>query len=298
MRYPESMEQSQTGGRQENGTAKEPPDPRLEKSISTICRALSEIFPEADKEQVKQAKVLARQLAFAQLEPQKKAEQLEKENTSLREQSDRDPYNPEIYSDNGWYRAMADKLRELRRNKQSAVILAFDLDGFKLYNDAQSSHVEGDKALGLAGQLAKSVLRPGDLIARLHGDEYVAVVGGARLENGVMVAERIRQAISQMPELLKTSIPFTVSVGVAILEAEVINTEYKSYEQLIAALKNSYALADQAHYEGAKKVGKNMIGVMFPDGTIRTAVITAKPEGQQPLVITYQTPQTTTLEHK
>ncbi|MBU1000158.1 diguanylate cyclase [Patescibacteria group bacterium] len=114
---------------------------------------------------------LARQLAEKTLGDQETIKQLETELAALREQSDRDPYNPEIYSAHGWHRIMKDKLSELKRHNSSAWLLVFDLDGFKQYNDT-NGHVEGDKALGLAGQLARSALRQEDAVARLHGMNF------------------------------------------------------------------------------------------------------------------------------
>lgn len=285
MVYPEGdmAEPQETDQSQEPGNK----DPRLAEITNEIFRIFSVGWPDLKPTQASRALELLQELAQKQSDAQRRIEQLEAKNAVLQMQSDRDPYNPEVYSANGWYRIMRDKLAELKRNKRGAVILAVDIDDFKLYNDTTNSHTEGDIALGLAGQLMKDTLRPTDIVTRLHGDEFVIVALDAAITEGVIIAERLRQSVTQMPALLKTSVPLSVSIGVAELGTEVIQAEYDSDEQFIAALKQSYALADRAQYEGAKHVGKNRIGVMLADGTIQTAIINTSAKGQTP-TITYQ----------
>ncbi len=212
----------------------------------------------------------------------------EERNESLQKQADRDPYNPRIYSALGWSRIMRDKLAELRRNKKTAMIITWDLDGFKTYNDSYQSHTEGDKALGLAGDLAKSVLRPDDIIARLHGDEFIALVE-ASPEDAILIAERIRLATAEMPALLKTPIMLRASLGITRLSDEIIQTSYASDEAFEEVLGKAYDRADHAMYIGAKKAGGDRIGTMLDDGTIKTAVIVHL-EGQHPS-LTYEEPK-------
>lgn len=278
MVYPEGK-MAETHGISEGTTQQE--DPRVIELTDELYGALMATLPDQPPDKATSANLrsLAHQWAKRQVT-------LENENNNLQQLVDRDPYNPEIYSANGWYRVMKDKLAELKRNKQNAAVLAIDLDDFKRYNDATRSHLKGDEALGLAGQLMKNVLRPTDIVARLHGDEYVIVASGANMDAGVIIAERVRQAIPQMSALLETSVPFSASIGVVNLSEEVIQTRYDSDEQLVATLKQAYGLADRAQY-GAKQAGKNRIGVMLPDGKIQTAIVDTNTKGQTP-TITYQ----------
>lgn len=260
-------------------------DPELEELARQVFQKVIDIYPDSTTEQMQALQRFSRDIARKQLEAERKTGQLEQEKMDLQKQSDRDLYNPEIYSDHGWYRVMRDVLAGLRRNNQTAIIMSLDLDNFKLYNDTRG-HVEGDNALGLTGHLIKSVLRPTDIVARLHGDEYTVVLPGANIEAGVVAASRIQQSVSQLSGLLETTIPFSISIGVAELGKEVISTEYGSDEQLVATLKQSYALADRALYGGAKTNGKKGIGVIFSDGKIQTAFIREGTE-TQPSTINY-----------
>lgn len=224
-----------------------------------LANALPHLF--ADKTAPAALLKLAHQLAEERVA-------LEEESTRLQQLSDRDPYNPEIYSANGWYRVMKDKLAELRRDESHAWLLAFDIDGFKAYNDT-NGHVEGDNALGVAGQLAKSVLRQEAIVARLHGDEFVVLLPNMDLKSLVLIGERVRETLSQMSTVLGTPIPLTASIGMAMIPEEVVQTKYDSDEQLIKALNQSYALADQAE-RVAKRAGKNTLCVRTEkDGKFR-----------------------------
>lgn len=260
-------------------------DPILEQYTQSLFNEFIRSVPGLNPEQQQAAMQFFQGVAAEKLQHEREILRLEGEKENLQEKSDRDPYNPEIYSAAGWYRIMKTKLAELRRNGQSAVIVALDLDNFKQYNDINKSHKEGDNALGLAGGLVKSVIRPTDIVARLHGDEFVTLLV-TDLKGGIIVAKRIGEVITDMSNLLKTPIRFSASIGIVQLDPDIIKTEYQSDEQLVELLKQSYALADRAQYEGAKNIGKNRIGVMLPDGTIKTAVVQPAVQGQ-PAIVTY-----------
>lgn len=219
---------------------------------------------------------LARGLAMQRLALEKHNAALEAENQALEKRTDRDPYNPNVYSLAGFLRTMRAKAAELRRNGQAAAILAIDLDGFKAYNDTNPDrHAGGDRALGLAGDLIRSVVRPSDLVARLHGDEYaVLLVGIENLDGAVVGAEKIREAIEQMSTILQTNVSLSASIGIARLAEDVIADGFGNEEEFDKAVNRSYKVADGAHYEGAKNAGKNRIGVLLNDGSVKTAFAT------------------------
>jgi diguanylate cyclase (GGDEF)-like protein len=101
------------------------------------------------------------------------------------------------------------------RSEKSAAVLFVDLDHFKSVND-QYGHSVGDELLvAVAGRL-KSVLRPGDTLARLSGDEFVVLcedlVGPATAHS---IAARAVAALAVPFALSVATVEITASVGIA-----------------------------------------------------------------------------------
>src|SRR5690606_23354967 len=125
-----------------------------------------------------------------------------------------------------------------------------DLDRFKLYNDAYG-HLQGDDVLRLVAQtLYHALHRPGDLVARWGGEEFVVLLPQTDLEGAVIVAERLRKAVWEL-EIPHESSPvakvLTVSIGVAASKAG----QPWSYDMLLQ-------WADEAVYR-AKAEGRNKV---------------------------------------
>jgi len=90
-------------------------------------------------------------------------------------------------------------------------IIMLDIDHFKKIND-QHGHSKGDEALvGLVSTI-KPLLRESDSFCRWGGEEFAVILPETGHEGALLLAERIREAISQMSV---GSIMFTVSAGVA-----------------------------------------------------------------------------------
>lgn len=111
-------------------------------------------------------------------------------------------------------------LREWRRSMRQGEelsILMCDIDFFKMYNDS-FGHQRGDECLRqIAQTLTLTMDRGGDLLARYGGEEFVAVLPGTSLHGASLVAEQMRQAISQS-SIAHPGTPFahvTASFGVA-----------------------------------------------------------------------------------
>ena len=97
------------------------------------------------------------------------------------------------------------------RRHRALSILVMDIDGLKTINDVHG-HDVGDKILVGVARAASGTLRGGDLLARIGGDEFVAVVADADESAARRVADRIQEAVSRVKvQGVRTS----VSIGYA-----------------------------------------------------------------------------------
>jgi len=93
--------------------------------------------------------------------------------------------------------------------------LFVDLDRFKSIND-NVGHEGGDLVLRTIAQRLRSVVRPGDTVARPGGDEFIIVLDDLAHSNDArMVAEKILAAIAQPIRVAGAELVITASVGIA-----------------------------------------------------------------------------------
>jgi diguanylate cyclase (GGDEF)-like protein len=149
------------------------------------------------------------------------------------------------------------------RKRQPVSVLAFDLDRFKSVND-RFGHAVGDDTLRLFASTASASMRASDVIGRLGGEEFVAILPGS-LDEAIVVAERVRAAFEQVGvEISGHRIGATVSIGVAESVAP------------LAEIGDLLARADAALYR-AKNGGRNCVVTdrELPDAPPSTEVAAA-----------------------
>lgn len=134
------------------------------------------------------------------------------------------------------------------------TLLLFDLDNFKNVND-RFGHRTGDNVLLLFSHYAKETLRPLDLIGRIGGDEFVALLPGVTPDAALRAAERLRDAFASAARAVDG---YPVAATVSIGTAATTQTGF-DFDAL-------YAAADAALYR-AKSSGRNRIepGRTAPD---------------------------------
>jgi len=126
------------------------------------------------------------------------------------------------------------------------AVAMFDVDHFKAVND-RYGHAVGDRVLQLIAARAAAVVRGGDLVGRLGGEEFGILMPGASLQEAAVVAERLRRAMETAGELDESLPAVTISVGIATREKQ------RDAAELLAA-------ADAALY-AAKGEGRNRVRI-------------------------------------
>jgi two-component system cell cycle response regulator len=134
----------------------------------------------------------------------------------------------------------------INRGKPLAV-LAIDVDFFKPINDTHG-HDAGDRVLQELAARMRASLRNIDMVCRVGGEEFVAVLPSTDLRTAERIAERIRKSVSAKPFNAGGAVPvnITVSIGIALLDGAETRME--------DLLKR----ADQALYR-AKREGRNRV---------------------------------------
>jgi diguanylate cyclase (GGDEF)-like protein len=108
-----------------------------------------------------------------------------------------------------------------RKGGQSHALLLCDLDHFKRVND-QLGHAAGDAVLQDVAYTMRAVLRAGDSIYRIGGEEILVVLPGASEKDAVGVAERLRQAVRKRRPV---GVGVTISIGAAVTKPDTVNTD-------------------------------------------------------------------------
>ena len=137
--------------------------------------------------------------------------------------------------------------RHSARPRPTAVLLV-DLDHFKSIND-RFGHALGDRVLELFTDTARQSIRSSDLIGRLGGEEFAAVLYDTSRDKAVAAAERMRESFAQASqEVDGRPVCATVSIGLVHCQEAVLDVP-----ELLAQ-------ADQALYH-AKARGRNRVEV-------------------------------------
>ena len=137
-------------------------------------------------------------------------------------------------------------LARAQRRQTPATAMYVDLDGFKHVNDT-FGHAAGDELLVAVAQRMLTVVRDGDTVGRMGGDEFVVLLDDASLDGGSeIVAQRLLDAIGDPFELASVpgqSLSPSASIGIAVKRGA-------------ATADDLLREADYALY-GAKAAGRN-----------------------------------------
>ncbi len=176
--------------------------------------------------------------------------QAARENAIHQEKIERLAYRDELtglYNRRGFLGHAKDHLLDARHTKQAVTIACIDLDHLKSIND-QYGHAAGDEAITNAASLFKNVLRQNDLLGRIGGDEFLALMINMDSVNLINFKARLNRAISDWNTQSQPRYQLSFSIGLAS-----DNGEQQSLEQLISQ-------ADVAMYQNKYSKYQKQIG--------------------------------------
>lgn len=151
-----------------------------------------------------------------------------------------------ISSRRHFFEELESELSRVRRSGAPTSLLMMDIDHFKNINDTHG-HAAGDLVLRQFCELAGRQLRRSDRFGRLGGEEFALLLPDTDEAGAMQFAERFRRSVADTPvQSPQGSIPYTVSIGVAIFRAD------------DASIDSFMARADAALYR-AKAGGRNRV---------------------------------------
>jgi diguanylate cyclase (GGDEF)-like protein len=112
-------------------------------------------------------------------------------------------------------RVAAEAFEDARRTGAPLSLAAIDIDHFKRIND-RHGHATGDIVLQRVAHALRTALRPGDLVGRTGGEEFLCLLRGASKDDAPGASERLREAVMAIDcSDLPSGVAPSISIGVA-----------------------------------------------------------------------------------
>ena len=145
-----------------------------------------------------------------------------------------------------FFEAAIVEFEHCKKRPRPLSLFAIDVDHFKKINDTYG-HATGDEVLKHLSKILQDSVRTIDIVARLGGEEFGALLPSTDLEGAVKIAERFRASIEEQAfEIDGHVIRYSVSIGVSAVDERVTGVDM--------LLK----LADEALYL-SKNQGRNRV---------------------------------------
>ena len=174
--------------------------------------------------------------------------ELEESRRALAEQASTDPLT-RLRNRRSFYDQGAQQVAAVKRYLGELSVLLIDIDHFKQVND-RFGHQAGDEVLVKVASLLSGIVRNGDAVARIGGEEFAVLLPETNRLGAAVLAERIRARVEKAEIVTPDAcIRVTISIGMATFSAESVDT----FDELLA-------VADRRLYL-AKNQGRNRICV-------------------------------------
>lgn len=143
------------------------------------------------------------------------------------DQADRDPLTG-LLNHRAFHRKLEEEASRMQRSGLPCAVAMLDLDNFGFFNKAYG-HVVGDGVLQMVAERLQTVCRSYDTVARFGGDEFALVLPSINAASVADMEARLRVDMANLSFRLSsdgTSIPITVSVGMAFLTDAYTDADY------------------------------------------------------------------------
>jgi diguanylate cyclase (GGDEF)-like protein len=161
-----------------------------------------------------------------------------------------------LHNRSAWQEQARIALCSAARHQDKFAVLFLDLDNFKTVNDSLG-HAAGDRMLALTASRLSRCLRDEDLLARIGGDEFVALLSRlSNLEEAALVADRMLAALTEPMNIDGHELHLSASIGIALYPSDGAEVD--------TLLKH----ADTAMYS-AKEAGRNTYRFFIPEMNAR-----------------------------
>lgn len=150
-----------------------------------------------------------------------------------------------LYNHQYFQNMLYEEIETAKRNKSSLCLIMFDIDHFKMFNDAYG-HQQGDVVLKHVANIIKKSIRGKDFAARYGGEEFAVILPHTDYPDAIKVAEKLRSTIynTEFPGQ-ENALYVTISLGVCKFDPQKILSKSELIE-----------LTDQALYL-SKENGRN-----------------------------------------
>jgi diguanylate cyclase (GGDEF)-like protein len=146
-----------------------------------------------------------------------------------------------LYNRRHFLKRMKEELLEADRYKRSPVFLVVDIDHFGAINEKYGFET-GDEIIRTLGELTRGLLRNVDLVGRIGGDEFGALLHEGTLASSVVTAKRLQKKLAGVAmEINGQNIQITVSIALIYIGANKVKVDklLKQAEKHLKKAKDS-----------------------------------------------------------